>query len=110
MNKILSSSDDETEEPLPEHSSKIVNQYLKEKRLSADEDPLVWWRQNANLYPELSQLARAFLACPPTSVASERLFSGAGLIYDAKRSRLAAERAEKLLFIKYNLPIIEFKY
>jgi hypothetical protein len=40
---------------------------------------------------------------PATSVPSEQLFSGAGLIFDPTRNRLNGETAEKLLFIKYNI-------
>ncbi|KAF2355708.1 LPS-induced tumor necrosis factor alpha factor [Trinorchestia longiramus] len=50
------------------------------------EDPLLWWRTKAQLYPSLATLARTYLACPSSSVASERLFSGAGIIYDKKSS------------------------
>ena len=49
-------------------------------------------------------------SAPPTSVSSERLFSGAGKIYDLKRNRLAPERAEILLFIKNNLKLTGGKY
>ena len=38
-------------------------------------------------------------------MASERLFSGAGDVYDDKRNRLAPEKAEMLLFIKNNFSL-----
>lgn len=52
------------------------------------------------------------LNCPPifvvpTKVASGQLFSGAGLIYDPLRNRLDGDKAAKLLFIKYNLLLLE---
>ena len=39
---------------------------------------------NLEKYPELAQLARSYIACSPSSAASERLFSDAGLINDEK--------------------------
>lgn len=36
---------------------------------------------------------------------SERLFSAASHVIDEKRNRLSCETAEKLLFIKKNLPL-----
>ena len=39
---------------------------------------------------------------------SEHLFSGAGLIYSDRRSRLAAEKAEKLLFIRTKMAAFNF--
>ena len=60
----------------------------------------LWWKENRHHFPQLSQIARLYLAPSPTSIASERLFSTAGDIYDEKRNRLALERAEMLLFIK----------
>ena len=49
-------------------------------------------------------------SAPASSVPSEQLFSKTGLIYDPQRSRLDPSRAEKLLFIKANLPLFEFMY
>jgi len=50
-------------------------------------------------------VAQRYLSVPPTSVASERLFSAAGDIYSDQRTQLAPERAEMLLFVREN-----FKY
>lgn len=111
MNILLaSSSDEEPEAELSKEVSVMIEEYLKCKRLEAHEDPLAWWHDNCKNFPFLAELARIYLACPSTSVASERLFSGAGMIYDEKRSKLSPERAQKLLFLKHNLPIIKFEY
>ena len=59
---------------------------------------------------QLSQLAKCDLSAPPTSVASERLFSVAGDIYDEKRNRLAPERAEMILFINKNFQLVKGQY
>jgi hypothetical protein len=51
-------------------------------------------------------MARTFLASPPTSVPSERVFSTAGDVISDHRASLLPENAEKLIFLKFNLPLI----
>jgi hypothetical protein len=86
-----------------------IDGYMKIKRLGADDNSFVWWNQNRKKFPTLAEIARCFLAAPPTSVPSEQLFSGAGLILDKKRLRTSGEATEKLLFLKYNLLFIRAK-
>ena len=74
------------------------------------EDVLSYWRSNQSRFPELALLVRKYLSAPASSVPSEQLFSKAGLVYDPQRSRLDPTRAEKLLFIKANLPLFDFMY
>ena len=111
MKGLLSSSSDDDESTSERRASvkstKEVDQYLSLRRISHDNDPLSWWRENATSFPLLSKLARRYLACPPSSVPSERLFSIAGNIYDEKRNRLAGARAEKILFLKSNIPLLD---
>ncbi|KAM3843239.1 zinc finger BED domain-containing protein 4-like [Diretmus argenteus] len=83
-----------------------LRSYLLEPTLQLDRCPLEYWRSNQSRYEQLSQLARKYLSAPCTSVDSERLFSAAGNVMSEKRSRLLCEKAEKLLFIKKNLPLI----
>ncbi len=68
---------------------------------------LQWWSENLSKFPTLAQIAQKYLCAPPTSVPSERLFSGAGNVYVDRRSRLAPRNAEILLFIKNNIDLIK---
>ena len=111
MSIILgSSSDDEEEYIVKESTLEVLEKYNKEKRQKQDEDVLKWWNEKSNNYPDLSKVACMYLSCPPSSVPSEQLFSGAGHIYDDRRKRLHGDKAEKLLFLKHNLPGIKFDY
>lgn len=65
-----------------------------------------WWHDNEVIFPLLSRLAKHYLCIPGTSVAAERVFSTAGTIVTAKRSSLAPEHLDQLLFLhKKNLYI-----
>ena len=57
----------------------------------ASQAVLMWWKFNSKKYPNLSRMARDYLAIPGTSASSERLFSsGKDLITD-KRNLLSSE-------------------
>lgn len=79
----------------------LIRVYVAEPTIDRMSDPLKWWGEYG--VKALAPVARQFLCPPPTSVPSERLFSGAGLIYCDRRSCLAAEKAEKLMFIRTNM-------
>ncbi|ESO07503.1 hypothetical protein HELRODRAFT_170040 [Helobdella robusta] len=68
--------------------------------------PATWWKFNTRKYPTISKVAQVYLAPPPTSVPSERLFSTAGDIITEHRTRLLPDNAEKLIFLKYNASLI----
>lgn len=79
----------------------IIRVYVAEPTVDRMSDPLKWWAENG--VKKLAPIARQYLCPPATSVPSERLFSGAGLIYSDHRSRLTADKAEKLMFIRTNM-------
>lgn len=55
-------------------------------RLSTDgEDILNWWKSHAKMFPNLSKMARQYLALPASSAGVERLFSAAGRMHDSFR-------------------------
>ena len=89
-----------------ESGSQKLDAYLAEPLITFGRESCYnWWANNRHRFPSLAKIARQYLCAPPTSVASERLFSGAGEIYNDRRSRLAPEKAEMLLIIKYNFPL-----
>ncbi|XP_031154118.1 zinc finger BED domain-containing protein 4-like [Sander lucioperca] len=79
--------------------------YLSEVPIPRSNNPLEFWRTNQGRFPDLAQMARRYLSAPCTSTDSERLFSAASHVIDEKRNRLSCDKAEKLLFIKKNLPL-----
>lgn len=80
--------------------------YLAENPISREDSPLQYWTVNKLRFPTLAQLSQKYLSAPCSNVDSERLFGSVSHIVDDKRNRLTAEHAEKLLFLKKNLPIV----
>ena len=78
--------------------------FFSEPLLPRTQDSLLWWRVNEHRFPVLATVARAYLATPPSSVQSERIFSTAGDTLNEHRTRLTADNAERLIFLKFNLP------
>lgn len=58
----------------------------------------------------LRPVVNKYLSAPPTSVASEQLFSLAGQLYADRRANLLGENAEKLLFLALNIKLFNFEY
>lgn len=75
-----------------------------------DSDPLIWWGQNKDSFPEIRKIANKMLCSPPSSVESERLFSIGGNVYTPHRSRLTPETGEKLMSLNFNLRVFNFDY
>ena len=72
--------------------------------LDADDgDALDWWRNNERKFSLLSVLARKYLCIQSTSVPSQRVFSTAGHIVNAKRASLLPENVNMLIFLSQNL-------
>lgn len=83
-----------------------IQTYLTEQTVPRSDSPFQYWGVNQIRFPTLAATAAKFLCAPCTSVDSERLFSAASNIVDAKRNRLGGERAEMLIFLKKNLPLL----
>ncbi|KAF2905202.1 hypothetical protein ILUMI_00979 [Ignelater luminosus] len=90
MNLLMDTSDSEEEDDMPLLTfqnpvhlliRKTVTKYSAEKRVANDVDPLTWWKVTKERYGLLFPVVRHYLFTPPTSVPSERMFSGAGLLY-----------------------------
>ena len=79
-----------------------IDDYLDQPTISDDADPLVYWEQHQQQFPQLTSLAMRYLAIPASSAPVERLFSIAGKVFRADRSRLSDARFEELMFLRCN--------
>lgn len=80
-----------------------IDKYLSENLLNRQEDPIKWWSNRQKLYPKLYEMVLRRLCVLATSVPSERVFSKAGLVLNAKRTRLTTDKVEKILLIQSNI-------
>uniref|UniRef100_A0A673G4Z9 BED-type domain-containing protein n=1 Tax=Sinocyclocheilus rhinocerous TaxID=307959 RepID=A0A673G4Z9_9TELE len=77
--------------------------YGQMPEVSAEDDPLSWWKTNMGTLPQLSEFARKYLCIAASSCSSERMFSTAGYIVSPRRSRLTQEHVNMLVFLSENL-------
>jgi hypothetical protein len=62
-------------------------------------NPLIWWKEHEQMYPNVAKLARKILCIPATSAPCERVFSVAGLTISKLRSRMVSSNAEMCVFL-----------
>ena len=67
---------------------------------SQNKDVLLWWKGNSKKYPNLSRMARDYLAIPATSASSERLFSSGKLMISDTRNSLSPSTIQACQFLK----------
>ncbi len=67
-----------------------------------DQDILYRWKAHATEFPNLSKMARQFLAAPASSAAAERLFLAAGKIHDDLKKSTSEETLEDMLTVAKN--------
>ena len=94
---------------LEEEISYEVKHYLKYKIDGVKNksfDILKWWKDNNDMFPNLSILAKQYLCIPASSTSSERCFSIANNIVTKSRNRLLPENVEMLTFLKNNFEYI----
>ncbi|XP_065682346.1 uncharacterized protein LOC136086280 isoform X1 [Hydra vulgaris] len=87
-----------------------IDHYLAAKIAEETTDILEWWKTMKLQYPILSNYARKYLCIPATSATSERVFSSAGNVVTARRTTLAVENVEKMVYIKENIKKIKINF
>uniref|UniRef100_A0A9J7X243 HAT C-terminal dimerisation domain-containing protein n=1 Tax=Cyprinus carpio carpio TaxID=630221 RepID=A0A9J7X243_CYPCA len=91
---------DDKSSSLEQAVSTELEAYLLTCNIDSEDDPLIWWRQNSNVYPRLSVLVKKYLCIPATSSPSERLFSTGGNIVTCHRASLKPEHVDRLVFLR----------
>jgi hypothetical protein len=64
---------------------------------------LEYWKQHQHQFPNIHSLARKVLAIPASNTEVERLFSCSKSAVTDKRTRLNADKLNKLIFLRKNL-------
>ena len=59
----------------------------------------MYWQQKADVWPQLSSIARGLLGVPATSTSSDKSFSLASRILEEKHSQLPGASLDGLLFL-----------
>lgn len=90
-------------------NSELINQELEkyDGELQIKGDPLEWWKGRKGSMPILSEVARAVLCVPGSSVPSERVFSKSGHLLNKKRASLKGKNVKMLLFLNKNYSYIQ---
>ena len=70
--------------------SAMIDDYIHEPvidnpKSNLFKNPMEYWKSNEQRYSVIAALARKYLSTPPSSVASESLFSDAGIIDSNRR-------------------------
>lgn len=95
---------EEEEEPDVPTTKSEVEEYLLLSQIpfTMAFDLLDWWRTRSAMWPNLSRMARQFLALPATSGGVERIFSAGGVMNGDLRKRLKEETLSIQLFVNKN--------
>jgi hypothetical protein len=80
----------------------FINKWLADSNEDELFDPLQFYRIYNKEFPKLSFLVSHWFCIQASSVASEELFSNAGLISTDLRNRLHPQRLEKYAFLRAN--------
>ena len=92
----------------------FLEHYSNSKTMEESSDVFAYWKSMSESTKPIervaAKLAAYYLTPPPTSVDVERLFSTAGDIITNERNRLLPENASKILFLRENLPHVNFDY
>jgi hypothetical protein len=96
--------EDEDEDMEEQEEATEVDQYLLLPQLSEGMsfDLLAWWKKNSIMWPNLSRMARQYLALPASSAAVERLFSSGGQMHGNLRKNTKEDTLHMMLYIHKN--------
>ena len=86
-----------------------MNKYKKTRspKNRGNVNTLTSWKKYATELPIFSEVARSWLATPPTSASPERQFSASGLVNTDRRYNLDSDKADILVFIMQNYSTLE---
>ena len=89
----------EWEDETPAATDEVDDYCSTTFQLTASDENLLFFWEKQGRFPRLQQLAKRFLCIPATSAASERCFSAAGRVIEARRNRLNPGTVDAILYL-----------
>lgn len=83
-----------------------IDEYKKMLKPSEDCDIIKWWKDNEEMLPLLTKLARLILAIPASSAAAESNFSSAGFVVSDRRSQIDSSLLQSILVCRNNMDLL----
>ncbi len=77
-----------------------LNAYMRVQQVTNDTDPLMWWKQHQQEFPDSTRMVRQYLTVPDTSASPERFFSRVGLVQTDLRGSLLDTTMIDLMWAK----------
>ncbi|CAF1482810.1 unnamed protein product [Rotaria sp. Silwood1] len=106
---IESCFDLEQSQTRQQHMNDEFESYLNEEtKLKRNDDLFQYWIQRQQKFPILYSIAKDILTIPATNTCVERLFSASGAAATESRTRLSADKLDKLMFLKKNHLALKF--
>ncbi len=83
------------------HEEKVsqIDKLINDEKLDISKDACKWWYSNRVKYPDLFKIVKEISNIPASSSESERTFSKAGYLINARRSLLSSSMANISLFM-----------
>ncbi|CAF1461710.1 unnamed protein product [Rotaria sordida] len=75
-----------------------------------EDDILGYWKEHQTLFPLIASIARKILGIPASNTSVERLFSSCKNTITDKRTRLGAEKLNKMMFLQKNMNLLQEKF
>jgi hypothetical protein len=88
-------------------NSEYCPAYYDNNHEHGDIDVLNYWKEKQNIFPVLSSLAEQVFAIPASNTIIERLFSASKNTVTEKRTNLASEKINQLLFLQKNYALLK---
>lgn len=98
-----SCSNSQERKHIPAAINREVHCYLESEPIQRNEDPLFYWKQHQEMFPNLHKVALKYITMPVTSMPFERFFSKTGVDLMDKKSRVKAKHAKMFFFLKENM-------
>ncbi|CAF3679222.1 unnamed protein product [Rotaria socialis] len=74
-----------------------------------EDDILAYWKEQQKLFPLIALTARHVLTIPASNTSVERLFSSCTNTTTDKRTRLGADKLNKIMFLQKNMNVLQNK-